>query len=127
MLEVKTGAVRALVGSPDYAERRAGQVNGAIAPRAAGSTLKPFAYALALDRGLVTPATRLADVPARFRDFDPRNFSLDFRGSVSVRDVPSLLKPSASSVDTICMYGRLAIPSHSLLSDCARSRVRESL
>ena len=86
VLEVKTGAVRALVGSPDYAERRAGQVNGAIAPRAAGSTLKPFAYALALDRGLVTPATRLADVPARFRDFDPRNFSLDFRGLVSVRD-----------------------------------------
>ena len=86
VLEVKTGAVRALVGSPDYADRRAGQVNGAIAPRAAGSTLKPFAYALALDRGLVTPATRLADAPARFRDFDPRNFSPDFRGSVSVRD-----------------------------------------
>ncbi len=86
VLEVKTGAVRALVGSPDYADRRAGQVNGAIAPRAAGSTLKPFAYALALDRGLVTPATRLADAPARFRDFDPRNFSPDFRGAVSVRD-----------------------------------------
>ena len=87
VLDVKTGAVRALVGSPDYfAERQAGQVNGAAAARAAGSTLKPFAYALAIDRGLVTPATRLADVPMRYRDFDPRNFSLDFRGWVSVRD-----------------------------------------
>lgn len=86
VIEVKTGAVRALVGSPDYASRRAGQVNGAVASRAAGSTLKPFAYALALDRGLVTPATMIADVPARYRDFDPRNFSLDFRGRVSVRD-----------------------------------------
>ncbi|HOY59449.1 MAG TPA: penicillin-binding protein 1C [Verrucomicrobiota bacterium] len=86
VIEVGTGAVRALVGSPDYARPRAGQVNGAVAPRAAGSTLKPFAYALALDRGLVTPATVLADVPARFRDFDPRNFSLDFLGRVSVRD-----------------------------------------
>jgi penicillin-binding protein 1C len=61
-------------------------VNGAVAARAAGSTLKPFAYALAIDRGLVTPATMLADVPMRYRDFDPRNFSLDFRGWVSVRD-----------------------------------------
>lgn len=86
VLDVKSGAVRAMVGSPDYAARGAGQVNGAMAPRAAGSTLKPFAYALALDRGLVTPATVLTDIPTRFRDFDPRNFSADFRGLVSVRD-----------------------------------------
>lgn len=86
VIEVATGSVRALVGSPDYAAKGAGQVNGAVAPRAAGSTLKPFAYALALDRGLVTPATMIADVPTRFRDLDPKNFSLDFRGLVSVRD-----------------------------------------
>lgn len=87
VLDVKTGAVRAMVGAPDYyAAGRAGQVNGALAPRAAGSTLKPFAYALALDRGLVTPATVIADVPTRFRDLDPRNFSLDYRGLVRVRD-----------------------------------------
>lgn len=86
VIEVATGSVRALVGSPDYAAGSAGQVNGAVAPRAAGSTLKPFAYALALDRGLVTPATMIADVPTRFRDLDPKNFSLDFRGLVSVRD-----------------------------------------
>lgn len=87
LLDVQTGAVRALVGSPDYfAERRAGQVNGAVAPRAAGSTLKPFAYALALDRGLITPGMVIPDVPTRFRDLDPRNFSHDYRGLVSVRD-----------------------------------------
>ena len=79
--------MRALAGSPDYFNaRRAGQVNGATARRAAGSTLKPFAYALAIDRGLVTPATVIPDVPTRFRDLDPRNFSLDYRGLVSVRD-----------------------------------------
>lgn len=97
VLEVKTGAVRALAGSPDYfAERNAGQVNGAVARRAAGSTLKPFAYALALDRGLAVPATVIPDVPMRFRDLDPRNFSLDCRGLVSVRDalVASLNLPA---------------------------------
>lgn len=86
VIEVKSGAVRALVGSPDYEEPRAGQVNGALAARAAGSTLKPFAYALAFDRGQATPATMLADVPMRFRDFDPRNFSSGFRGRVNARE-----------------------------------------
>jgi len=86
VLDAKTGAVRAWVGSPDYAAPRAGQVNGAVASRAAGSTLKPFAFALALDRGLVTPATSLPDLPIRFRDFNPRNFSLEFLGRVSVRE-----------------------------------------
>ena len=97
VLEVKTGAVRALAGSPDYfAERRAGQVNGAVAPRAAGSTLKPFAYALAFDRGLATPATTIPDVPLRFRDLDPRNFSEECRGLVTARDalVASLNLPA---------------------------------
>ena len=96
VLDVKTGSVRAMVGSPRHADGRAGQVNGAVAARAAGSTLKPFAYAMALDRGLVTPATMLMDVPTRFRDFDPRNFSLEFRGWVSVRDalVASLNLPA---------------------------------
>ena len=86
VLDAKTGAVRALVGSPDYGEGRAGQVNAALSARSAGSTLKPFAYALAFDGGYATPATRLADVPARFRDYDPSNFSPEFRGWTSARE-----------------------------------------
>ena len=86
VLDAKTGAVRALAGSPDYGAARAGQVNGALAARAAGSTLKPFAYALAFDGGYATPATRLADVPARYRDYDPRNYSPGFRGWTSARE-----------------------------------------
>ena len=87
ILDVKTGAVRALVGSPDFFnQRRQGQVNAALAPRAAGSTLKPFAFALAFDRGLATPGTVLADVPRNFGDYRPENFDKHFRGLVSARD-----------------------------------------
>jgi penicillin-binding protein 1C len=86
ILEVKTGSVRALVGSPDFQARGDGQVNGALAVRSAGSTLKPFAYALALDRGLLTPQSVLADVPALYRDYEPENFDPTFRGLVTVRD-----------------------------------------
>ena len=87
ILDVKTGAVRALVGSPDFSDQRnQGQVNAALAPRAAGSTLKPFAFALAFDRGLATPGTVLADVPRNFGDYRPENFDKHSRGLLSARD-----------------------------------------
>jgi penicillin-binding protein 1C len=86
ILDVQAGAVRALVGSPDFFERHNGQYNTAAAARSAGSTLKPFAYALAFDRGLITPQTTLFDVPQLFRDYEPRNFDETCRGLVSARD-----------------------------------------
>jgi penicillin-binding protein 1C len=86
ILDVKTGNLLALVGSPDYLGPGAGQVNATRAPRAAGSTLKPFAYALALDRGLIGPRTVLADVPSLYRDCEPENFDSTFRGLVTARD-----------------------------------------
>lgn len=96
VLETATGAVRAMVGSPDWAAPRSGQVNGALAPRAAGSTLKPFAYALAFDRGRLAPASLLPDRPVHFRDLVPLNFSRDFRGTVRAREalVQSLNLPA---------------------------------
>ncbi|MBP7829760.1 MAG: penicillin-binding protein 1C [Kiritimatiellae bacterium] len=87
ILEVKTGALRAMVGSPDYFDAaRRGQVNGALAPRGAGSTLKPFVYAAAFDRGLATPLTVLRDEPALYRDYRPQNFGKEFRGDVTARE-----------------------------------------
>jgi penicillin-binding protein 1C len=56
------GAILALVGSRDYLDAaRRGAVNGATARHRPGSTLKPFVYALALERG-DTPATIAFDV-----------------------------------------------------------------
>jgi penicillin-binding protein 1C len=53
----RTRAVEAYVGSADFREcASAGQVDGVRAIRSPGSTLKPFLYALAVDRGLVTPS-----------------------------------------------------------------------
>jgi penicillin-binding protein 1C len=87
VLDVASGSVRALVGSPDYHDRgHAGQVNAACAPRSPGSALKPFIYALALEAGLGTPAFVVGDVPLNYRQYKPLNFSLDFLGPVSLRE-----------------------------------------
>lgn len=87
VLEVGTGAIRAMVGSPNYFDAaQYGQVNGALARRSAGSTLKPFAFAQGFDRGLITPLAPLNDAPRSFSDFTPSNFDGDFHGLVAARN-----------------------------------------
>ena len=84
-------AVKALVGSFDFWDAPGqGQVIGFQAPRSPGSALKPFLYALALQRGFITPVTRLEDRPRAFSDFRPVNFSPRFRGMVSARTALAL-------------------------------------
>ena len=86
VMRVDTGAVVALACSDDYFSADAGQVNTALAPRPAGSTLKPFLTALAFDRGLATPDEMLSDVPRAYQGYHPQNFDTRHRGQVSTAD-----------------------------------------
>ena len=63
VLERGTNEVRAWVGSAEYFDaRNAGAIDYARVARSPGSALKPFVYALALERGSLTPATVLDDI-----------------------------------------------------------------
>lgn len=87
VIENETGAVRAWVGSKSFMDVESqGQVDGVLAPRSPGSTLKPFVYGMALDRGLVGLHTLLEDIPIFYRDWAPENFDGEWRGVVSVKD-----------------------------------------
>ncbi|MFN2426015.1 MAG: penicillin-binding protein 1C, partial [Candidatus Binatia bacterium] len=83
-----SGEVLAYVGSSGSLSS-ASQVDGVRALRQAGSTLKPFLYASAIERGLVTPATLLEDtaldVSLPGGSYRPANYDETFRGLVSVR------------------------------------------
>jgi penicillin-binding protein 1C len=62
VLRNRDGAILAMAGSRDYFDAaHAGAVNVTTIPRRPGSTLKPFVYGLALERG-DTPATVALDV-----------------------------------------------------------------
>ena len=62
--ERETGAIRSYLGSDFYADTDfAGAINYATTPRSAGSTLKPFIYALGMETGAFSPASVLADLP----------------------------------------------------------------
>ena len=60
-------------------------VDCAISPRSPGSTLKPFVYAMAMDKGHIIPASLLADTPLQLSGEAPRNFDRRYRGPVSAR------------------------------------------
>ncbi|MBX3187695.1 MAG: penicillin-binding protein 1C [Labilithrix sp.] len=84
-----TGDVLAEIGSADYFDRDAGAVDLVRARRQAGSTLKPFLYARAFERGM-SPMQTLADVPTELGTtgavYAPDNFDGVFAGPVSARE-----------------------------------------
>ena len=86
VMRVDTGAIVALACSGNYFDGGSGQVNTALAPRPAGSTLKPFLAAKAMDCGIATPETMIADAPIVVKGYRPKNFDSKYRGLVSLRD-----------------------------------------
>ncbi|MEH2324251.1 MAG: penicillin-binding protein 1C [Nostoc sp.] len=91
VIDNHTGEVLAYVGSPDYFnEAKLGRNDGVQALRQPGSTLKPFVYELALEKGLIRPNTILADVPAHYaipgaKLYSPTDYTERFLGPVRVR------------------------------------------
>jgi penicillin-binding protein 1C len=73
-------------GSGFFDEARSGQVDMVRAVRSPGSTLKPFVYGLGFERLLIHPLTIITDAPVRFAQYEPKNFSDEFHGDMTVRD-----------------------------------------
>ena len=88
VLDNASGEVLAWVGSSGDLSGAA-QVDGVLARRQPGSTLKPFVYALAFERRLITPASLIDDSPAQLATTNglylPQNYDHEFKGWVSAR------------------------------------------
>ena len=88
VLDNKSGEVLAWVGSSGDLSGAA-QVDGVLARRQPGSTLKPFVYELAFEKKLITPATLLDDSPTQIATasglYLPQNYDHAFKGYISAR------------------------------------------
>ena len=106
VLDNASGDVLAYVGSSG-ALSDAQEVDAARAARQAGSTLKPFIYALALERRLLTTAALLDDAPFSVDmgggTYAPQNYGEDYVGPVSVRTAlaSSLNIPALRALDLV--------------------------
>ncbi len=108
-IDPKTGQVLALVGSKKYEED---QFNVATSPyRQPGSSFKPFAYAVAFEKGF-TPETVLFDLQTSFgkfgpgdgKEYSPNNYDLKFRGPVTMRQALAQ-SINLASVKTLYLAG----------------------
>ncbi len=88
VIDNASGDVLAYVGNSGTSAS-APFVDGVIARRQAGSTLKPFLYGLAIEQRLLTAASLLDDSPANLVTpaglYVPQNYDREFRGLASVR------------------------------------------
>lgn len=90
-MDPRTGAILALVGSLDYNDESiSGQVNMAMSPRQPGSTIKPFVYLAAMQKGW-TASTLLWDIETQFPDgsnppYVPKNYDNGFHGPLLLRE-----------------------------------------
>jgi 1A family penicillin-binding protein len=118
-LDPQTGAIRTMVGSPDYFDASIdGAVNAAVALRQPGSAIKPITYAAALDPQAAAPglpltaATVIADVRTTFvtaegEPYVPENYDRAWHGPVSVRTAlaSSYNVPAVKVLQTIGIDG----------------------
>lgn len=96
-IDPATGQILAMVGSRDFFDQNIdGQYNAALALRQPGSTMKPLAYAVALQKGY-TRNTVVFDVPTQFSTscnpsdtmnseppcYAPQNYDDEFRGPMT--------------------------------------------
>jgi penicillin-binding protein 1C len=110
-----TGEILAMVGSADFYDAKAGQVNMAVSPRQPGSSIKPLTYVAAFEKGW-NPATVIWDVPSEFppsgdpndtrAPYKPTNYDLKAHGPVSVRTAldNSYNVPAVKALQFIGLY-----------------------
>ncbi|MCX5759451.1 MAG: penicillin-binding protein 1C, partial [Candidatus Hydrogenedentes bacterium] len=82
--DVPEAHVLAWVGSGGfYSTPGGGQVDAARAPRSPGSALKPFTYALAMEKNLLYASETLFDESLDYGRYQAENFSREYMGMVS--------------------------------------------
>ncbi len=108
----KTHEVKAYIGSQNYFSQSTNGFNdGVMALRSSGSILKPFIYAYALDKGIVTPNSLLEDVNKNYGILLPKNYDKKYRGIVTLSEAlqKSLNIPAYEITQKLGLYDAISV------------------
>jgi penicillin-binding protein 1A len=116
-LDVRTGAVRAMVGGYDFGRSEFNRATQAR--RQVGSAFKPIVYAAALETLGWTPTTTLVDAPLSITDpwdnsvWAPQNYDHSYMGPITLRraieqsrNIPAVKTLQAVGVDVGIEYAK---------------------
>lgn len=107
LLDNSDGSILCWLGNGDFFDsENSGQIDGVLVKNQPGSSMKPFLYALAIEKDLLQPSTVLADVPTEFGNeklYIPENFNNRFNGPVRMRIAlaSSLNIPAVSTLNKL--------------------------
>ena len=108
IIDNETGEILAWTGSADFFnDDAAGQIDGVLALNQPGSSMKPFLYAMALEKGF-SPTDVIADVPMNFGETEiyvPRNFNNRFNGPILFRSALA----SSLNIPAVYLLYRLGV------------------
>jgi penicillin-binding protein 1C len=108
VIDNETGEILAWVGSADFFNvEAAGQIDGVLALNQPGSSLKPFLFAMALERGFY-PSDVIADIPMTFGTgeiYIPMNFNNRFNGPMLFRSALA----SSLNIPAVYLLYRLGV------------------
>jgi penicillin-binding protein 1C len=85
--DVENGNVLAYVGNTKSSknEDHGNDVDIITSSRSPGSIMKPLLYAAMLDEGMILPGSLIPDVPIKFGNYSPKNFTNSYDGAVNAQ------------------------------------------
>jgi penicillin-binding protein 1A len=116
-IEVKTGAIKAMVGGYDFEKSKFNRATQA--ERQVGSAFKPILYTAAIEKAGWTPATIIVDSPLSFPNpwshtvWAPHNYDGEYWGPIPMRralehsrNIPAVKTLQAIGIDTGIAYAK---------------------
>lgn len=123
VLDVKSQSIITYVGNTNSGSDHADKVDVITASRSTGSILKPFLYSLKLNEGEMLPNTLVPDVPSRFSEYSPQNFTRTYSGAVSASEALS----RSLNVPAVYMLQEFGVPKfHFYLNELGLSTIRNA-
>lgn len=124
VVDPATCEVIARVGSAGFFSSKEGrQVDICTAPRSPGSTLKPFTYGLAMQRGMLYPTEKMLDDTLDFGQYSPTNFDGIYNGLISAGDALQM----SLNVPAVALLERVGIaPMYSWLQSAGFTTLNET-
>lgn len=115
--------VIAYSGSQDFNDKSSyGEVDGVTAVRSPGSALKPLVYALAFDKGNITPLSMMDDVPVNYNGYAPENFDSRFHGKISA----SSALAHSLNIPAVDLLSKITVPAFvDMLGDCGFKTIKK--
>ncbi len=86
VIDPKTGAIKGVVGGKGEKVDSRGLNRATQTKRQPGSSIKPLSvYTPAIEKGIVTPSTKIVDEPITIGDWEPKNSYSGFKGTMTIK------------------------------------------